>query len=228
MITINSNIGELRTQRELDALFNRFEFSQKDNISKVSTFCKKNEIDEEFFILLINSFSETEICSEDDFSNVNLKDIIKYLTATHNYYLYKILPEIEQTSSRLAKDLGSSSPLMMFLVSFINSYREELLSHINQEEKLFFPYVLSLQNEEQPHDYSVATFERFHEKHQFEIELARKILLSIGVPTEFQSQLRFLDNQLKQLQKDIAIHEFIEDLVLVNKAKELERLHAAH
>lgn len=224
MITLNSTMVELRSQRELDALLHRFELSQDDNNSKVHTFCRKNDIDEDLFLFLINSFSEVAIYNEEDFSKVSVEDIIKYLTATHRYYLYKLLPEIEQTSSRLAKDLGLDSPLMLFLASFINSYRAELLTHIHQEENILFPYVLGLQSGEKTSDYSITTFEHFHENNQFDIELARKVLLSIGVPDEFQSQLRFLDNQLKVLQKDVAIHEFIEDLILVNKAKELEQL----
>jgi regulator of cell morphogenesis and NO signaling len=222
MVTANSIISELRTDRTLDPLLHRFEFSQEDYSSRIHAFCDKNDIDEGFFLLLIRSFSEMEECVEEDFSNIDVSQIIRYLKASHIYYQFKILPEIEQTSNRLARDLDVQSPLMIYLVSFIHSYKEELLDHIHEEEKKFFPYVLQLRNGIQTEDYSVAQFERFHEKHQFEIDLARKVLLAIGVPPEFESQLRFLDNQLKILQKDMAIHEFIEDLILVNKARALE------
>lgn len=222
MVTANSTFLELRKDRSLDPLLNRFDFSQEDQLSKIRNFCRKNDIDEGFFLLLIRSFSEMEECVEEDFSNVDVRQIIQYLKASHGYYQFKILPEIEQTSNRLAQDLDVQSPLMIYLISFINSYKEELLDHITEEENKFFPYVLKLRSGTQTDDYSVAQFERFHEKHQFEIDLARKVLMAIGVPLEFQSQLRFLDNQLKILQKDMAIHEFIEDLILVNKARELE------
>ncbi|HKK88545.1 MAG TPA: hypothetical protein VJ917_06820 [Saprospiraceae bacterium] len=223
MITANSIFLELRTDRALDPLLNRFDFSQEDQFSKISSFCKKNDLDEVFFLLLTRSFSEMEHCVEEDFSDVDVKQIIRYLKASHNYYQFKILPEIEQTSNRLAQDLDVQSPLMIYLVSFINSYKEELLDHIHEEEKKFFPYVLQLRSGKRTDDYSVAQFERFHEKHQFEIDLARKVLMAIGAPREFQSQLRFLDNQMKILQKDMVVHEFIEDLILVNKARSLEK-----
>ncbi len=223
MINVNSTFFDLSTDRDLDPLLNRFDVSQEDYSTKIRSFCKKNDIDEGFFLLLIRSFSEMELCEEKDFSNVDVHQIINYLTASHGYYLNKILPEIEQTGNSLAQDLDVRSPVMRYLVSFINLYKEELLDHINEEENKFFPYILNLSKGKKTDDYRVALFEHFHEKHQFDIGLARKILSSIGVPVEFQSQLRFLDNQLKILQKDMAIHEFIEDLILVNKAKTLER-----
>ena len=68
--------------------------------------------------------------------------IIRYLRASHRYYLESVLPTIAKGVERVLEgcDAGKSE----ILRKFYGDYADEVRAHLNHEEEIIFPYVEGL------------------------------------------------------------------------------------
>jgi regulator of cell morphogenesis and NO signaling len=159
--------------------------------------------------------------------------ILDYLTRTHNYYLNKRLPEVEQILMQL-----SSTPSEVFttLTSVFGWMQKNMEKHFRIEERSLFPYIVAMgevRNNERTREELIVEFKDFTvqgfiENHEDDVEnkiseIKRYIIGSTNHCVEKLFPYRVLLLKLEQLEQDLRVHARIEDEVLVPLALKWEK-----
>ena len=188
-------------------------------------------IDPDFIYCLLGLFEDPEEFTVTNFDRFSLHVIIDYVRKTHQYYLFKKLPEIEQSIHLLISAYPLAHPLLVVLHNFFADYQRDLTRHIEIEEKHLLPHITSLLLLQQtsgvvPGTESSYSIRRFFEQHhdtERDLREVREAMIQYDPPATNQTLYRILLSQLQVLEKDLAIHAIIEDKVLVPRAIELEK-----
>lgn len=234
MITEETTIKDIVTgSPELAFVFERFNLCpayNEGNIKEVST---RYDIEPGFLIKVLKSF-EGSIHVQDEFRDVPIQAIMDFLSKTHDYYLDKKLPEIEQSFYHLFLQYKDTHPLLILLSNFFIAYKKELTKHIQREEEILFPYIQSLIKArcqgfksdellEIMKSYSIGTFIAEHNDMESDLANVRKVIVDYSPAysiTPFPYRIFLI--QLHLFENDLRKHAQIEDEVLVPKALRLE------
>ncbi|MFM9006958.1 MAG: hypothetical protein ACKORE_00070, partial [Bacteroidota bacterium] len=138
------------------------------------------------------------------FSAFPLEIITDYIRKTHRHYLFRKLPEMEQSINLLLQDYNDAHPLLHTLKGFYAAYKTGLSLHICEEENHLLPYVdFLLRAERSGYDlreflrqtkrYSLADFvEDHHDDHETELREIRKTILAYQPPATNGTPYRIL------------------------------------
>ncbi len=168
-------------------------------------------ISSEMYDLLRGIFNREFGVEEADFSFVETEDVLNYLYATHDFYLGKKLPEIEQSIFDL--NGKADEPLLEVLDAYFRKFRTELTEHIMYEERHVFPLVLGSQCAQQ------VDISEFHAHHDDHNERGLEMIISV-IEDRLASHvdslgLGILVNRLRLFLEDLEIHSKLEDHVLI-------------
>mgnify|MGYP000957645786 FL=1 len=188
-------------------------------------------IDPEFVFALLDAFEDHKTFDIRGFAKFRLSIIVDYIRKTHQYYLDRKLPEIEQSIHLLLKAYPEAHPLLVVLNDFYTSYKLHLTYHIEVEETQLLPYILHLEKVDEgkasfqayPANYSLDRFLIHHQDTEKELKDVREAMLHYSPPPTNETLYRILISQLEILEKDLAVHALIEEEVLLPRAMELER-----
>ena len=86
--------------RNIVHLFSRFNISS-DSTQKLNEICKKDEININLLVDLINCYNDLSCLEKTNFKDYSIMDLIDYLEKSHHYYIEKKIPEIEQSLLKL-------------------------------------------------------------------------------------------------------------------------------
>lgn len=182
---------------------------------------------DEFVHELAHAFEQPVLFEPAAFEIYPAEMILDYIRRTHRLYLFRKLPEMEQSIHLLLQDYTDDHPLLCILLGFYSTYKQDLSLHILEEEQKLLPYCDFLLDTEQngmdlyaffkqTKSYSLSTFESEHhddtEKNLHEI---RETILLHEPPSTNQSPYRILVQQLQNFERDLTIHGLIEDHVLL-------------
>ena len=113
----------------------------------VKEICDRYKLNTDFFLTVINTFLNIDYFPEKKLQGFHTSLIIDYLTKTNHYYQRHQLPNIER---HLRSFLSMSDPdnnSLTLIEKIFNSFKEKLLGRIKNDEKVWFPYCLSLRNQ---------------------------------------------------------------------------------
>lgn len=175
-----------------------------------------------FIVDLIKFYSDPRKDEIDQFEEYSLDVILDYLQRTHKFYINILLPKMEMTIKNIF-DLFPEHNFVPLLKHFFEQYENDLLEHIELEERCLFPYAKKLMIGELPKDYSVHEF-CLHHDHRIQDYLEDIILLiEEDIPTVNKTfAYRVFKNLLTQFKTDLHIHHMIEEKVFLNKLTKLE------
>ncbi|MCO4807187.1 hypothetical protein N8004_00615 [Salibacteraceae bacterium] len=180
------------------------------------------ELEVDFILELMELYTGLDNFQAERFSQYSISTILEYLERTHAFYESTLLPKIEQSIIGIKK-LFPDHPISGVLESFFQSYRKELLSHIDMEETKLFPYARRLAHGGGARDFSVADF---HDMHSHEVEDSLdKIINEIETnhPEVARSfAYRAFHTILQQFRLDLEIHHHIEEKVFIEMLTLLE------
>jgi regulator of cell morphogenesis and NO signaling len=237
MISPTHTLQEVLTYNpELEHVLARYELEGVHLHTPLKRISLKQCPDPEMLVEVLRAFDCPDRFCPTRFLRFPISSVLDYLYRTHRYYTQKRLLEIEQSVSQLAVNFGHDHPLLLLLHSFFPTYRRKLEAHIQLEEDTLFPYVLHLQEwkEEQNPDaadsifasYSLDEFLHSHEEDELDGQLHRlQGMIQYRYPelaNDFMFQV--LSTQLDAFERDLLIHERIEEDVLVPKARRLEAM----
>jgi iron-sulfur cluster repair protein YtfE (RIC family) len=145
-------------------------------------------------------------------------------------YRDKLLPETLQLVHHLMTVEHVTPVLMAVLHTFVREYRKELLAHFEEEEAVLFPYALALHGTvlsgavvpDSLDGYSSEVFVEGHQHLNDSLGDVRAALRGYCVDHRRLSPCHMLLHQLRDMEKDLRVHELIEERVLVPKLRELE------
>jgi regulator of cell morphogenesis and NO signaling len=161
-------------------------------------------------------------------SSIDLSELLAYIERSHEYYLNRKLPEIEQTLNTLYFQLENNA-----ILTLIKKTRELVLAlsiHIQEEEMFLLPYIrqlLKIKNGSTNINSTILTCEILEENmgEHLQIELTLALLVSELKSTKRTSESMVVDiliTQIEFLSNDLKMHSKIEDRLLIPRAIELQ------
>lgn len=207
----------------LELVFDRFEVRREHMDVQLWRALAQDCPDPAFVVDVLNTFDDPTAFSTARFRQYPIPVILDYLSRTHRYYLEKRLPEISQTLNGLTLSFGASHTPVLLLNRLFQEYSEELTAHIEVEEKHLFPLIRAIEQQPHPaHAEAICNHLSAHEESLLDVQL-RSLLRHVATIPVLRSAFPFdvLSMQLEAFEKDIVLHERLEDEVLIPMALSL-------
>lgn len=125
-------------------VINRFGIRLGLGDKSVKTLCEEHSLDTDFLLTVINTFLNEEYFPEKKLQTFHTSQIIDYLTKTNQYYLRYQLPNIERHLGSFISMSTPGNPTLGLIGRFFSSFKEELIARIEKDDKIWFPYCMSL------------------------------------------------------------------------------------
>jgi regulator of cell morphogenesis and NO signaling len=194
---------------------------------------KDMQVDAIFISSVIRLFDEENSVAAEEFFQFNLDVILDYIRKTHRLYYLKKLPEIEQSIALLLENYSGDHPLLSLLKNFFKSYQADLTEHMASEEGQLLPHIEYLYKIEKDkldleeffyrtRQYSIEKFIASHDNTEEDLQKVRDAIQTYDPPKTNVTPYRILLSQLQLFEKDLNIHAFIEDQVLLPRAMKIE------
>ncbi|MFT3750417.1 MAG: hemerythrin domain-containing protein [Agriterribacter sp.] len=186
----------------------------------------------QFMESLASHLAETSF-SVSDYESYSIEVLLEYITSSHQYYLCRRLPEIEQTIEQLSALYPTAHPLILLIKRLFHAYCTAFRQHIDQEETELLPYVrilLACLKNDDPHsiysfiqhDYRLSEFTDNHSDTEEGLQQLCDAIHQYQPPETNASVYRILLFQLTSFQHDLMLHSQIEEEVLIPRAIEME------
>ena len=194
--------------------------------------CEKKGLD--YATVVSELFQVRVVKSEiEDYNNWDLDKLIDYIIKVHHSYVLEAIPLIIQYSDKVAKVHGHHYEEVVKINELFHTVAEELLQHMQKEEKILFPYILDLVKADNDDlILSSAPFGSVQNPIQMmnkEHETAGNILKEISnlansytPPDEACNTFRALYASLEEFEQDLHLHIHLENNILFPKSIALE------
>jgi len=198
----------------------------------VKNICNETGIDIDFFLTVINTFSNENYFPEKQLRAFNLLTFLKYLKKTHSYYLSTQVPIVDDLIDRLIVNNKSKTNLHL-VKNFFDVYKLELFEHINREERITFPYIETLYKlyhenfdvqtyKKATRDYSIKRFISEHSNINDKLSDLQNLLIKYIPDINDEVLTNSIVFELFRLEKDIVDHTRLEEKILKPMVFELE------
>lgn len=215
----------VRSNYQLLPVINRFGIKLGFKDKSVEEICLEKEINPDFFLAIINTFNNKDYFPEANLSSFSPLLIVDYLQKTHRYYIDYFLPKIELLLANLISSCTDKCPELEMINSFYKKYKNELMLHINDEEKNVFPYIIELVKNHNfsNKDYAIQTFEKDHMNVEEKLNDLKNLIIKYIAPTYNENVCNEFLITLFRFEQDINDHARIEDNILVPQVKKIEK-----
>lgn len=215
-------------------ILNRFGIQLGFGDKTVEEICQEMKLNTEFFLVIINSFHDHNYFPQDQLQSFDLKLIVDYIKKSHSYYLDLKVPQIEQ----LIKNFSNKSDdvykdQIRLIGKFFSEYKEELITHIKEEENTIFPYILTIgkaysegkineAHKSMIQENSINKFAGEHSNIEDKLFDLKNIIIKYLHPVRDNLISNALLIELFRLELDLNDHARIEDKVLIPKVQYIE------
>ena len=159
--------------------------------------------------------------------------LVDYIVNNHHSYVITATHTIEHHLDKVVEAHGEKSPEIVAINSLFSELKEELLSHMQKEERMLFPYIKkmivaqknSLELTYPPFgtvENPVKVMESEHDKAGNIMKLINKMSGSYTPPETACATFRVLYKELKEFEDDLHVHIHLENNILFPKALQLE------
>jgi regulator of cell morphogenesis and NO signaling len=211
-------------------IINRFGIYPGVGDKTIEQICAEKNINKDFFLQIVNVFLDENYFPANELKKFKIENIVNYLQKSHEYFINVKLESLENKIKELTKHCCESNNKHIKLIeNFYLEYKKELIEHIEYENKVIYPYVLWLSENQNKKSQNIKTpnlrIQQYLDNHS---DIEEKIfdLKNIFIkylPTEKHIELiNEILFELFDFQKDIDDHQRIEEKVLVPKAREIE------
>lgn len=207
--------------QNLDLLFvlNQFSIPLGFGEKTIEEICNKLNIDTRSLITMLQLHSQPDNTDMMSLGQLSPELILNYLKKSHTYFLDYRLPSIrEKFTKALAEDVTKDT-----ILSYFDEYEKEVHEHMEYENDIFFPYSEKLIAGIEQSGYSVKEFEIRHNNIEEKLEDLLNLIIKY-LPT--QGEIYLLTDVLEDLNKcdkELKLHSFLEDKILVPKITRMEK-----
>lgn len=187
----------------------------------VAEVCAKYDVPVDFFLLICNVYTfDSYVPEREDVVNTDMRLLIPYLMASHNFYLKERLPHIEEHLNRIADKAEKKYGTV--LKRFFEEYKNEVSEHFLYEEKTVFPYIESLVSGKPDRAYHIKDYEKAHSNIEDKLNDLLQIIFKY-----FPGDVSPVDSvevvfDIFQLSSDLNKHSLVEEKILVPYVESLE------
>ena len=184
--------------------------------------CVKYNVPVDFFLLVCNVYTyDCYVPDKDEVVVVDMRLLIPYLRASHNFYLRERLPHIEHHLDSIVAE--AEKKYSTVLKRFFEEYKNEVSEHFHYEENVVFPYIESLISKKPDSAYHIKDYEKVHSNIEDKLNDLLQIIFKYmpGNISPIDSVEVVFD--IFQLSSDLNKHALIEEKILVPYVEFLER-----
>jgi regulator of cell morphogenesis and NO signaling len=193
----------------------------------VEQVCTENNIGKNLFLTFANLFNGYNPSSDTEYSFHDIQTIVSYLKRSHEYYLEEKYPKI-RSYIKMMYEVNDHAEILM-LDRFFNEYFNEVSEHLEYENRVVFPYVISMYNQlnhikdyNMSIDYSAAEYKEHHNNIEEKLNDLKNLLIKYMPQKNDQKIRRKLLFGLFELEYDLNIHSLIEDTILIPLVEKME------
>ena len=156
----------------------------------------------------------------DDADKLSIPTLIKYLKASHEYFLDFQLPFMRKA---LVAALDEKDNLARLILKLYDEYAHSIRSHMQYEEKMVFPYVNSLLNNKAQNNYDIETFSKHHGQTDVKLRELKNIIIKY-LPSDGlrNNQLTAVLYDIYNNEEWLLHHGQVEDEIFVPAIRRLE------
>ena len=200
----------------------------------IEEICQEKQIDLDLFLVILNAFLDHDINKINRLQGISIEKVIHYLKATHQYYVERMIPEVENRINALIQYSDIDQKQFLLVKNFFEEYKDEFYTHIQLEEKTIYPYVIEVYNAHKTNSLDkalaekitklpISTYAKEHSDIESKLFDLKNILIKYLPPTKDS----FLRNNvliaLFKLENDLNDHSRIENMVLVPLIADMEQ-----
>ena len=219
----DTKFAELMTEdRRLLQLLPRFGIGLGFGDHSVEQVCQTNHVNADLFLMICGIYSDGDFKpGKEELRQMDMKGLLSYLKASHQYYLDERFPHIEAHLQNIIDACGPKFGPM--LRHFYDEYKKEVMRHIQYyEEEVVFPYIEALLKGQRTDSYNIDEFEHNHTNIQDVLDDMMNILLKY-LPGEFLPKERIeISYDIMELSDDLNRHSLIEERILIPCVETLE------
>ncbi|MCC7158093.1 MAG: hemerythrin domain-containing protein [Ignavibacteria bacterium] len=160
--------------------------------------------------------------------------LIDYIVNSHHSYVINELPIILHILQNVLEPYGETHPEIAKISSIFSEMNDELISHIQKEEKMLFPYIKKMQmmhknlleiqippfgNISSP----IKVMETEHEEVNILMSKINKLTNGYMPPKVENGSINELYSELKEFETDLQIHLHLENNILFPKSIQIEK-----
>ncbi len=185
----------------------------------VEQVCRNHGIDTATFLAVVNFITAGSHCI-DSTAEISLEALLKYLKASHRYFLDFFLPSIRR---KLLDGIRfRTTDISILILKFFDEYVAEVNSHMEYEEKMVFEYVGKLLKGIVPEEFEITTYSRHHELVSEKLGELKSLLLRYGPESSDVNLLNAALYDIYLCEQELANHCLIEDYIFVPVIRRLE------
>ena len=213
-------------------VINRFGISLGFGDKTIADVCKEHRLNIEFFLAIINVFSNERYFPEKKLMTFSALTILEYLQKTHAYYRDTQIPIIEDHLQQLLDCHGKQSKPIKIVREFVFDYKRELLAHLDREETVTFPYIRKVfrlyqkprrsMKKKVALGYSMDMYGQEHNNVDEKLYDLKNILIKYLPGTVDRTVRNAMICEVFRLERDIQDHTRIEDTILMPLVAEME------
>ncbi|MBR1793518.1 MAG: hemerythrin domain-containing protein [Bacteroidales bacterium] len=176
--------------------------------------CQQNQVSPLFVIMVCNCYTfddyEPDVST---FSNDDLRSLVPYLVASHNYYVNERLPHIERHLNHVAAQAGMR--YAESLHKFFLDYRDEVVFHFAYEEANVFPNIEKCLSNQPMSKTSTGFMSKSHDAIVDKLSDLTQIIFKYVPINGLDEELNELVFAILQLSFDLEKHAMIEDKIVL-------------
>ena len=181
--------------------------------------CESQGVDTYTFLAVVN-FTINGYRDSDDLDHLSVATLLKYLQASHEYYIDFQLPFIRK---ELVEALDANDSLAGLIMRLYDEYAHQVRSHMKFEEKTVFPYVESLLEGELRDNYDIDTFSKHHGQTDSKLKELKNIVIKY-LPSDglHNNQLSATLYDIYNNEDWLHQHVLVEDEIFIPAIRRLE------
>ncbi len=211
----------IRDNYDLLQMLGSFGISLGFGDKTVAETCADNGVDTYTFLTVVNFTINGYSDAEED-EQLSVPTLIRYLEASHAYYLDFQLPFIRR---ELEDSLNLDDSLGQLIMRFYDEYAHEIRRHMQYEQRVLFPYVKNLlAGQPGSGNYSIETFSRQHVQADKKLR-ELKLLIIKYLPSDglHNNKLTATLHDIYDNEEWLKQHGQVEDHIFVPSIRRLER-----
>ncbi len=112
---------------------------------KLSDACERKGLDMDLLLADINRLSQKDT-NEHNYKEWSPSFLVDYIINNHHHFVRTKLPEIKAYANKVAKVHGKTYPVLNDMLGTFMILKDEMLSHLEAEEKILFPYIKEMED----------------------------------------------------------------------------------
>ncbi len=190
----------------------------------IAEVCKKYTVNVDFFLAIANTYINEAYFPENKLLSFSPVLLVDYLKRTHQYYISYAIPRIELLLMKVVEGSEEKDDNLTMINSFYKQFKNELLLHLEKEEKETFPYVVYLENNKAYPENQKNTNNYGQEHTDVETKLSdlKNLIIKYLEPRYNVDDMNDFLHALYHFEQDLNDHARIEDVILLKQVSELE------